>query len=123
MSHRTSSRRVLAAAGLACLFAGSAFAHAFLKSATPGVGSRVSTAPSAVEITFTEGVEPAFSSITVTNAEGARVDDGAVHRAGSEDRLAVGLKSLRPGTYTVTWHATATDTHKTTGQYRFTVTR
>ena len=102
-------------------------AHAFLKLATPGVGStlrvaRGQPAPSQVVIEFTEGVEPQFSSITVQDASGARVDDGAAHLEGGGDtRLAVGLKPLQPGTYTVTWHATATDTHKTQGSYRFTV--
>ena len=112
---------VVLAATLALPVAASA--HAFLKTATPPVGSTVPSAPSQVEITFTEGVEPQFSKITVKDANGARVDDGHVHLAGGETELAVGLKPLQSGTYTVTWHATATDTHKTSGSYRFTVAK
>lgn len=96
-------------------------AHAFLRSASPPVGSTV-PAPKAVDITFSEGVEPAFSSIVVQDAKGQRVDTGDVHSASSDGlRLEVGLKSLAPGTYTVIWHATSVDTHKTEGRYVFTV--
>ena len=98
-----------------------AWAHAHLVSAEPPVDSTVSAAPAAVTITFTEGVEPRFSGIEVTAAGGANVDQGDAHLAGDNRHLAVGLKPLPPGTYTVHWHATAVDTHKTDGTFRFTV--
>ena len=102
-------------------FSTSASAHAFLKTARPAVGSTVPTAPSQVVIHFTEGVEPVFSTIAVQDAAGARVDVGGVHLEGGAAQLAVGLKPLPPGTYSVTWHVTATDTHKTQGRFTFTV--
>ncbi len=69
-------------------------------------------------------MEPRFSGIEVTAPGGARVDAGAAHLAGSDDRhLAVGLGPLQPGTYTVRWHATAVDTHRTEGSFRFTLAR
>ena len=111
---------VLAAAGL-LLSPGVAAAHAFLRHASPGVGSTIRPAPKEVAIEFTEGVEPRFSSITVLDASGVRVDDGAAHLEGGETRLAVGLRPLAPGTYSVSWHVVATDTHKTQGRYSFTV--
>ena len=110
----------LAAAGL-LLSPGIAAAHAFLRHASPAVGGTMRTAPKEVAIEFTEGVEPRFSSITVQDASGARVDDGAVHLEGGETRLAVGLRSLASGTYSVSWHVVATDTHRTQGRYSFTV--
>ena len=114
------SRPMLAA--LLTLYAGAASAHAFLKTATPAVGSTVPQGPSQVIITFTEGVEPRFTTITVVDAAGARVDTGALQEVnGDNQRLAIGLKPLRPGTYKVTWHATSVDTHKTEGSYSFTV--
>jgi copper resistance protein C len=33
----------------------------------------------------------------------------------------VTLPKLPPGTYTVNWHVTSVDTHKTEGNYTFTV--
>jgi copper resistance protein C len=102
--------------------AGTASAHAFLKTATPAVGSEVKQPPSEVVIDFTEGVEPKFSTISVQDGSGADVDAGGVHLKGGNTHLAVPLKPLKPGTYKVSWHATATDTHKTEGNYTFTVT-
>ncbi|MDE2517697.1 MAG: copper resistance protein CopC [Rhodospirillales bacterium] len=98
-----------------------AFAHAFLKSARPGAGAVLQTAPATVAITFTEAIEPDFTHIVVTNAAGMRVDTGRQTPSEGGDRLSVALKKLPAGTYTVTWHATSTDTHKTQGSYRFTV--
>ena len=103
------------------LCAAHASAHAFLKTASPSVGGSVQAPPTQVVIDFTEGVEPSFSSITVQDAAGARMDTGAVHLAGGQAHLAVSLRSLQPGTYTVIWHVTSTDTHKTEGRYTFTV--
>lgn len=119
MTHR-SNLAALVCAVLACL-PSAARAHAFLDTATPGVGSTLRVAPGQVTIDFTEGVEPAFSTITVQDAQGARVDRGDVHRDGDDTRLAIGLKPLPPGRYTVTWHAVATDTHRTQGSFSFTI--
>ncbi len=105
------------------LCAGQASAHAFLKTAEPAVGSTLQQAPSQVAIAFTEAVEPKFSTIAVQDGSGASVATGDVHAAGDGTRLAIGLKPLQPGTYKVIWHATAVDTHKTEGNFTFTVTK
>ena len=118
------SNRIVAAASIvaACVaITTGAEAHAFLRTARPAVGSTVATAPREVVIDFTEGVEPAFSAIAVTDGAGRRVDTGDPHRDGAPDRLAVALKTLAPGTYTVAWHATSVDTHRTEGRFTFTV--
>ena len=99
-----------------------AFAHPYPQTATPPVNSTVTLTPSEVTITFTESVEPRFSSIEVTGANAQRVEDGKPHLVdGDGKRLVVGLKSLLPGTYTVEWRATSVDSHKTNGRYHFTV--
>ncbi len=99
-----------------------AYAHAFLDSAQPRVGSTISAPPSEVLLTFTQGVEPDFSRIEVQDASGARVDDGAPHTAqGDPTKFAVPLRKLPAGTYTVIWHVTSVDTHKTQGKFQFTV--
>jgi methionine-rich copper-binding protein CopC len=115
-------RFVIVAAACGFMLApGEASAHAFLRAATPAVGSTVRQAPTEVVVEFTEEVEPMFSTIAVTDRSGARVDTGRAHLEGGETRLAAALKPLRPGTYKVVWHATATDTHKTEGSFTFTV--
>ncbi|HEY0206892.1 MAG TPA: copper resistance protein CopC [Acetobacteraceae bacterium] len=99
-----------------------AHAHAHLRQAEPPVGGTVHAAPAQVELTFSEAVEPRFSTVAVTDAAGAQVDHADLHVAGGDARhLAVSVSALRPGTYTVVWHATAVDTHKTEGSFTFTV--
>jgi methionine-rich copper-binding protein CopC len=100
-----------------------ASAHAFLQRASPPVGSEVSASPPELSILFTEGVEPLFSTIKVTSANGAAVATGKPHLAPDDNRrLIIALPTLPPGIYSVIWHVTSVDTHKTEGNYKFTVT-
>ena len=96
-----------------------AHAHAFLDHASPLVGSTVASAPREVSLTFTQNLETAFSSVQVTDANGARVDQGKAQISGNTMR--VGLKSLAAGIYRVRWHALSVDTHKTEGSFTFSV--
>ena len=97
-------------------------AHAFLDHASPAVGSSLPTAPAAVTLWFTQDLEPAFSSVTVTDASGQRVDLGnARSLPGHADELQIGVKPLPPGSYTVTWRVLSVDTHTTEGSFTFTV--
>jgi methionine-rich copper-binding protein CopC len=109
----------IVAALFAALGTEGAYAHAFLNHASPLVGSTVRAAPSEVTLTFTQSLEPAFSSVQVTDAKGARVDVGKAQVSGSTMRI--GLKSLGPGTYRVRWQALSVDTHKTQGSFTFQV--
>ena len=108
---------------LATLVAASpAYPHAALERAVPPVGSELAVAPKQILLTFTESVEPAFSTIEVSNAAGSRVDVGLPHTAANDaTQLIVDLPTLAPGTYNVVWHVTSTDTHKTQGSFRFTI--
>ena len=101
------------------LFSGaSAHAHAFLDHANPRVGSTVRTAPREVTLSFTQKLEPSFSSAQVTDASGARVDQGAQV---SGMTIHVPVRTLSPGTYRVRWHVLSVDTHKTEGSFTFRV--
>ena len=108
-------------AAIAVFAAAPAFAHAFLDSALPRVGSVIPTPPAEVVLTFTQGVEPDFSKIEVTDSAGASVTAGAAHSDGQPEKFAVPLKKLTAGTYFVVWHATSVDTHKTQGKFHFSV--
>ena len=95
-------------------------AHAFLDHASPAVGSTVPTAPETVTIWFTQELEPAFTTATVTDASGNTVDTGPAQVDPKDPtELRVALKKLSPGTYTVSWHALSVDTHTTTGHFTF----
>jgi copper resistance protein C len=112
-------RILILSALLAILGSVAAHAHAFLEHASPLVGSSVAAAPREVALTFTQNLEAGFSSVQVTDANGARVDQGKPQVSGNTMR--VGLKSLSPGTYRVRWHALSVDTHKTEGSFTFSV--
>jgi methionine-rich copper-binding protein CopC len=113
------TRFILAAA--VALTASPAAAHAFLDGAQPRVGSVIPAAPAEVVLNFTQGVEPDFSKIEVQNEAGASVTAGAAHIGNGATKLAVALQKIRPGVYTVIWHVTSIDTHKTQGKFHFTV--
>ncbi len=105
------------------LFVGTAlaFAHANVKIAIPPANATVKSAPGEVMITFTEALEPRFSTIEVLDAKGQRVDKGDSHVAnGDARRLSVTLQPLSPGTFTVRWKVISVDTHLTEGSYKFT---
>ncbi len=110
------------AAALTLLVASPALAHAFLERALPRVGSTVAGAPAEVILKFTQEVEPAFSRIEVQDASGASMDAGDAHEAaGDPSSFAVPVRKLAPGTYTVIWHVTSVDAHKTQGKFQFSV--
>jgi len=94
-------------------------AHATLDHADPRVGNTVATAPHEVTLWFTQKLEPAFSSITVTNAAGERVDSGKTRVSGSQ--MSVTLRAGGPGTYRVNWRVLSSDTHTTEGNFTFQV--
>jgi len=98
-----------------------AWAHAFLAKASPPAGSQMPAAPSELTLRFTEGVEPLFSAIDLLGPTGAPVSVPAPKAAGDGQMLVVTLPKLSPGTYTVVWHVTSVDTHKTEGRYQFTI--
>src|SRR3974377_331807 len=99
---------IFATSVLLTLTAGSAAkAHAFLDHAEPRVGSTVPTAPRELVLVYTQNLEPAFSSVEVSDDKGARVDLGKPSISASTMR--VGLKQLPPGTYRVRWHVLSVD--------------
>ena len=113
-------RALLLLAALAA--ATQALAHAHLDRASPPANGSLRSAPREVSISFSENLEGSFSSITVVDAAGARVDEGNA-QVDSRNRkiLRVSLKPLPPGRYRVNWRVLSVDTHKTEGSYSFRV--
>jgi len=104
------------------LAAPAAFAHAFLDRAVPAVGSTVHQSPAEVRVWFTEAVEPAFSTIAVLDVQGRHVEAGKAKVDPSDPRLLeVALKTLGPGKYKVVWKVISVDTHRTEGDFAFTI--
>jgi len=96
--------------------------HAFPVRSEPRVGWRIAASPTRVIIWFDGELEPAFSTITVYNSAKQRVDKGN-SRVNSSDAtvLEVDLSALPSGTYRVYWSVVSKDTHRTEGDFAFTI--
>jgi copper resistance protein C len=98
-----------------------AFAHAHPAQQTPAPDATVE-APHEVAIDFTEGLEPAFSTLNVIDAAGKQVNSAkSAVDANNKKHMSVELGDLKTGTYQVEWTAVADDGHRTQGHYLFNV--
>jgi len=113
--------RKLSLIGLAAIAwcAAPAEAHAFLQHADPGAGARLAIAPTKVVLRFSEELEPAFSSVAITDGSGRNVAAGPVLIRGNA--MLAPVRLLKPGTYRVAWHVVSLDNHRTQGVYGFVV--
>ena len=93
-------------------------AHALLEHASPQLA-----APSPARLDRSRSISPRSSSPNSAAGRcvapgGTRVDHGA---GVSGNVMRLGIGGLRPGRYSVTWHALSVDTHKTQGSFSFQV--
>ena len=114
-------RRFLCVAG-ALLVPPLASAHAPRKAHFPAANAQV-TPPQVLMLNFSEGIEPKFSGLTLTDAAKQTVKTGTASRSKEDNaQLVVPVEQeLQPGNYTVDWHVVSVDGHKTRGTYSFTV--
>ncbi|AZQ54840.1 copper homeostasis periplasmic binding protein CopC [Burkholderia cenocepacia] len=121
----TNPRRLAAFVAAAAVFAAApveASAHGKLESAVPAAGGTVDAAPDTVRLTFNEDLEPAFSSVKVSDASGNAVtQDKAKVDASNPRVMTVAIPKLAAGAYTVQWAAMTADAHRTKGTYTFRV--
>lgn len=98
-----------------------AMAHARPKVMVPAADSTVAS-PTSISVTFTESVEGKFSSLTVTNEQGKKINTVASSQLANDPKtLTLALPPLAPGPYLVQWISVAADGHRMEGEYRFTV--
>ena len=113
----------LANALCALLFLGAVgvvFAHTAPVSMMPAADATVAS-PATIMIHFSGALERKFSTITVTNAEGHVVNKELSVVSGDNKIMTVTLPALPPGVYTVHWVGVSVDTHRSQGDYKFTV--
>lgn len=116
------SARKLLSAALLVLVSPLALAHAHLTHPVPAADATVA-APTQLSLGFSEGIEPGFSQVTLTAASGNTVALQPLATA-ADDRKTLVVKPEAPlpaGQYTVHWRVVSVDTHKSAGEYRFTV--
>jgi methionine-rich copper-binding protein CopC len=99
----------------------SALAHARPKVMLPTPDS-VGPSPAVVSITFSEALEPKFSSINVTDEHGKKFNTASSMPAANDPKtLTLALPVLPHGGYLVHWISVAADGHRLEGEYAFTV--
>lgn len=100
-----------------------ASAHAFEKQTTPLENSVVTQSPSEILISYTEPIEPRYSSAQLFDANGGKIPTPAAHVGDDPTILILPLPSTLPaGTYTVEWqNISASDGHPNAGYFAFTV--
>jgi len=99
------------------------WAHAHVAASSPAKDAVVQATPASVTLTLTEGLEAAFSSLTLLDASGKAVPTAKSALAPNDGKtlvLPIG-KDLPAGVYTVKWQALSKDGHKTSGSWSFTV--
>jgi methionine-rich copper-binding protein CopC len=94
-----------------------AFAHAKLTASDPAANASV-TPPKLIKLTFSENLEPAFSSAELTDAAGKTVP---VSKSVGGATITLLPLTLQPGAYKVTWHSVGRDTHRMSGSFSFKV--
>lgn len=110
------------AAGLLLAVSSQAFAHAMLETAIPPAGSTVAAADK-IRLSFTEALEPHFSTITLTTKDGKPVatPKAAPDPTDAKTLILTPTAPLAPGSYHVAWAVVSVDTHRTQGAFDFTV--
>jgi copper transport protein len=95
-------------------------AHAVLESSDPADGAALDEPPAEVSFVFNEGVRASLGGIRVVDADGERVDTGAVEAEGGT--AVIGLEpDLPDGTYTAAFRVISADGHPIRGGIVFTV--
>jgi copper resistance protein C len=102
---------------LGLVLATPAFAHARLTGSEPTADAKIKS-PGQIKLHFSETLEPAFSSASLTDSTGKTVP---VSRSVGSDTITLLPLTLKPGVYKVTWHSVGQDTHRLTGSFGFTV--
>jgi len=112
---------LVAAVGAFFMMAGQAEAHARLVSANPSPDSEVA-APEDIRLSFSEALEPRFSTFTMKASDGSSVSlTPAADPADAKVLWAEPSAQLSPGVYEISWEVVSGDAHKMTGAFTFTV--
>jgi copper resistance protein C len=96
-------------------------AHSFLVDANPSSKDHVAPAPKTVKLRFGGGVEPNYSKLTIEDANGKILSDGAHEVPGKPEELSLEAPDLAPGRYIVGYRALSQCGHIVEGNCEFTV--
>ena len=100
--------------------AGSADAHAMLKSISPKDGARLSSPPSEVVLTFNEPISSSFATVTVAGTDGQSASSGKARVSGTTVTQDLS-GDLADGRFTITFRVVSEDGHPISGRSTFTL--
>lgn len=99
-------------------------AHAYLVKSVPAQRAVLYRAPAKIQLWFSEPLEPRYATLTVTDANGQRMDlDATEISADDPKRLSAPLRALPTGRYLVKYRVLSVDGHIVEDQFPFTVKR
>lgn len=105
-----------------CLIPSVASAHAYLVKSVPAGRATLFSSPGKIQLWFNERLEAKYSSASVFDPDGKRVDaDNAQVSADDPKQLSVALKRLQPGRHTVKFRVLSVDGHVVEQSFPFTV--
>lgn len=108
------------ATSLLTLTGGQALAHAHLVASFPAANATTAS-PKTIVLHFSEAPMAKFSGVTVSTATGTMVATAPRPAAGTKTIAVTPKVILKPGAYTVKWHAVTADTHRSQGAFLFSV--
>ncbi|GGK29133.1 hypothetical protein GCM10010124_22360 [Pilimelia terevasa] len=114
------SAAVLVALAAALAPAAPAAAHNQLTSASPAKGAALRAAPTAIVLRFLEELDPAFTTVVLTDGAGQKVPTGEAAVAGTKGTVPI-RQPLANGSYKVAYRVVSVDGHLVQGAYPFTV--
>lgn len=119
------SYRILVAVSFAAFLAlvapSAASAHSELLESNPAADSTVAELPDAVLLTFNQDIQPAFSTVTLTDSSGTNWIPDAPTVEGPRVRATIDA-TAPAGPYTVAYRVLSADGHPISGSFAFTFT-
>jgi copper transport protein len=113
---------IAAVVGVALALPAAAWAHAVLIRTSPVASKVLNSAPTEVQLSYSEPVEPRFAIVSVTDAGGHLVTNGTPARSPqSRETLVIPLKKIPEGWYLVYWRVISVDGHPVRGAFTFAV--
>ena len=83
-------------------------------------GVVVHVPPAQIELSFSEAVEPAFSTVEVLDQAGGHAERGKPEiDPGDAKLLRIKIKLTGPGVYKVVWRVLSLDTHRSSSSFTF----
>ncbi len=110
---------LVAAVAILGIPADNAFAHAKLKSASPGQESKIQPGLKEILLTFNEAVEASLSTVDLHSSDGSEVATSKGRKICAQKTCKLAVPALKAGNYTVNYHILSVDGHVVDGSYVF----